>query len=576
MSSLLLITNNIRERQILKIAFEQLKVEVIEANPDHASYIQALQFKPDVVVIAFPKYYQDHMNFCRNISNIREGSILIIGYGYDFPVMEKKAIMESGVKAYLSRPLKFSHMMKIIEGHFNTYAPEKLTWKNTQKSDDQYSEKIFDKDFLPTKKLDLLSEKVESLMAFPFTVAQVLKLTNDPNSGAGDLAKVIEADPVIAASILKMSNSVFFASRSNRKISSIKESIVRIGFKETKHIVMTMSVMNILSSDTESLGFVRKDFWKHSLSVAIFSDALGKQITGIDSSEIFLAGLLHAFGIILYDEFFSEVFLRLLKETSNKATSFHEVEKEETVITHLDVTKRLFESWHLPPLIAQGVYQAGKVPQILRENAEKDRTAISTEDLYGMIIHAADILAKSCRHGGECDQFVSPMHSEILSILNKKTGFNLDFFDKVKHEIEMFSMFLKLKEVPADPDFDKLFTQASPLMYVDNRETFFPLQAYYYNKGISPKVFFDAEAIRDYEDSFDILYYLCDDKKDNQILNVLQSIAKEKGGAPLIVFETNPEEEKAEATHFLDNSIDFRYVEVLLKTVFEEMELVAE
>lgn len=573
MSSLLLITNNIRERQILKIAFEQLKVEVIEAEPDHASYIQALQFKPDVVVIAFPKYYHDHMNFCKNVSNIRNGNTLIIGYGYNFPVMEKKAIMESGVQSYLSRPLKFSHMMKIIEGHFNTYAPEKLTWKNQTKNDEQYVEKIFDRDFLPTKKLDLLSEKVESLMAFPFTVAQVLKLTNDPNSGAGDLAKVIEADPVIAASILKMSNSVFFASRSNRKISSIKESIVRIGFKETKHIVMTMSVMNILSSDMESLGFNRKDFWKHSLSVAIFSDALSKQITGVDSSEIFLAGLLHAFGIILYDEFFPEVFLRLLKETSTNATSFLDVQIDETVITHLDVTKRLFESWNLPPMISQGVYQSGKTKQLLRENAEKERTEISTENIYGIIIYAADILAKSCRHGGECDQFVSPLQKTLLSIVNKKNGFFPDFFEKVNHELEMFSMFLKLKEVPQDPDFDKLLSLAKPVFYIDDRESFFPILAYYYSKEISPKIFYDAEAIKDFDDEFDILFYLCEDKKSDQTLNFLETVAKEKDNPPIVVFEESPTENKKENTHFLDNNIDFRYVEVLLKTLFQEMEL---
>jgi len=560
----MLITANERERKILNLAFTQHQIEVVEAEPDRASYIKALQYTPDVVLIEFPQTYSEQLHFARNVSSAlsKKKKLLLIGYGRKMISGEMRALTESGVKHHLERPLKFSLVMGFLEKHFEVFAPDMMVWKknkNSSSSDGNYIEQLFNVDVLPTQKLDMLSDRIQSLMAFPFTVMQVLQLTENEQSGAGDLSKVINADPVISANILKLANTVFFASR-NRKITTIKDSIIRIGFTETKHLVMAMSVMDSMGTDTDNLGFNRVEFWYHSISVAVIAEHLSKDLVDVNGSEMFLAGLLHSFGTILLDEFFADLFKELLLITTDRGGTFIDTQRELMVITDLDLTCRLFESWNIPPAIANAVKNSDKVSDILL----KDPSSVNSEEKTGLIIHVADRLAKSLSLGQECDQVVTHIESDILDLISKKTGILPGFINTVAHEIKIFKKFFNLKDITVE------LTDKSPeiLLIAPPLPFFTPAEYFVASEGFRVIRIKESVDHEEYRERFSAAIFWCKEERDDKLIEAIQKLRTANGESlPALVFSSDEETETRNGCQYFHNTLDLR----LLKIALEEL-----
>jgi len=314
----LLIIENEKERQILSVAFEQMKIKVITSTPTYSNYVKATQYNPDLILMEIPRINTDQVHFVNLVrKNYKTKKIPVFAYGAKIEEGIKRHLMQNGISVYIEKPLKFSNLMQTIKKYLQMSKKSLADVEVKNKSEKEGDiEQIIDMRTIASRKIDLIIKHISKCMAFPFTVARVLQLSEDSKSGAVDLAKTIEADPVIAALLLKISNSVFFASL-NTRISSIKDAIVRIGFKETKRIVTTMSVMNTFVGTTQkSAGFSALDFWYHSLTTALVAEQLARNLTEVKRDEVFLSGLLHDFCIIILNEFYPALFEKSWKKRS--------------------------------------------------------------------------------------------------------------------------------------------------------------------------------------------------------------------------------------------------------------------
>ncbi|MBN1307187.1 MAG: HDOD domain-containing protein, partial [Chitinispirillaceae bacterium] len=265
MISIILLSGNVRERQILAMAFEQRGFRVLPAEPTYQSFVFLLQFMPDLIVIEVPKDSREQLSFTKRVRGDKRTRLIpIIGYGNSVEPSFMRGMQQNGITVYIERPLKFNDLLLQIERLLKPF--NKTIGTKPEISDKEKDMALILEDTIaPSKKIEAMCRHVAKLLAFPFSIATVLKITNDERSGAGHLARAITSDPAITAHLLKVSNSVFFASV-NRRISSIKEAIIRIGFEETKRIVMGMSVMNLFCQSNKNIGFDRTDFWYHSLT----------------------------------------------------------------------------------------------------------------------------------------------------------------------------------------------------------------------------------------------------------------------------------------------------------------------
>ena len=83
-------------------------------------------------------------------------------------------------------------------------------------------------------------DKTEDLPTLPTVYKKVSDLINDPKSSVTDVSKVIEVDQSLTGKILKLVNSSFFGF--SRKISSIHQAVVLMGFNTIKNIITTIII----------------------------------------------------------------------------------------------------------------------------------------------------------------------------------------------------------------------------------------------------------------------------------------------------------------------------------------------
>ncbi len=462
--SVLLVCRHDRERQILKMALEQRGVKCLEVQPSYQSYMMVVQFKPDVIILELPRPCSDQLYFAGLLRKQKKTKNLpIIGYGDQVSEMEKRGYVLGGVNCYLQRPLKFSAIVELIE-RFIKVKNKKLNQVAPLTDKQKDMEDLLNSTMSIPEKLEIMTRHVSSLVAFPFTVAKVLHLAQDERTGAGHLAQAITADPAITTHILKLSNSVFF-SRSSRRINSVKDAIVRIGFTETKKIVMSMSVINLFDSNVEKLGFNRMEFWTHSLSCAVISERIAKNIGAVNAEEAFLAGLLHDLGMLFFDEFFPSVFQKILQVSVSNADQFIECEKKEIGVTHNDLIGELFPRWKIPDTITEAILSQYDV-----EGWELEKIDSAAKKM-AVCVFLADMIAKSMKLGRECDAIVSPVSKALFVSMGLGAGLNNSFVDNIFQSIEMFRKFLKIEETSCCDE--KRLDKPQNIAVINQREDLF-------------------------------------------------------------------------------------------------------
>ena len=482
-------TENEREAKILNLGLNQSGVQVVLSKADYKNYTLSLQYQPDFLLMELPRVCTEQMYIAGLLKkHPRYRTLPIIGYGEQVEAEAKRGLTKGGMSAYLERPLKFSVLLEVIDALLK---PQKKALPTATPKTEEKKQRDYEKILLlatpACEKIETMVMYVSRLMAFPFTVAKVLRITNDEKSGAGHLAQVISIDPTITTNILKVSNSVFFIC-SNRRISSIKEAIVRIGFIETKKIAMGMMVPKMLSETVKSLGFNRLDFWHHSLAAALFAEKIAKFMTDVSPEMAFMAGLLHDIGVIILDEFFPEFFAESLKETSAHSGHFPEEQTALFGMNHKDLIARLFPSWRMPEEMTNAIVNqfhfADHVDKV--DTPEKKLT---------LCVMLGNILAKVAHFGRECDQYVWPVENRVFEQTHIGSIINEKFIEDVRQSITKYSSFLGLEPRDYAMDLKSKADAADFRIGIVNAadHIFIPVELYLKSKGYCVELMIEPE-----------------------------------------------------------------------------------
>lgn len=204
---------------------------------------------------------------------------------------------------------------------------------------------------MPNSKNEKLIVLVEKMPAFPKSVQQVVQLTSDINASAKDIVRVIECDPVMTVKILKAINSPFYGLP--QKITSVQRAVVHIGLNTIKNIALGVAAMGMLNP-TNKAHFNTANFLLHSLTTAALSKMLAERInlSSTESSDCFVAGLLHDFGKVVFAEFIADEFKLALEKSREQQLPLHQTELEFIGLNHSQAGKMLAEKWELSePLI---------------------------------------------------------------------------------------------------------------------------------------------------------------------------------------------------------------------------------
>jgi HD-like signal output (HDOD) protein len=197
---------------------------------------------------------------------------------------------------------------------------------------------------------------ISALPTLPEVALKVQQLIFSDEGCAVKLSRIIEQDPALTARILRVANSGFYGSTG--RVSSVPMAITRLGFNEIGQIIIATSVIKILSRNSHVLNY--RQFWKHALTAAhmayITSRFSGTPFSPEERQTLYLAGLLHDVGILIYDQFFHDEFEEIMDYAAANEVSYLEAERAVAPKeTHAALGAALLEMWKLTPATINGV-----------------------------------------------------------------------------------------------------------------------------------------------------------------------------------------------------------------------------
>ncbi|MBU0728650.1 MAG: HDOD domain-containing protein [Proteobacteria bacterium] len=196
------------------------------------------------------------------------------------------------------------------------------------------------------KLIDQIETSGSTLTSIKSIVTGILGIINSPDSSPNDLKELIEIDPPLAAKVLRVANSPYYAS--HRTISDIDQAIIWIGFDALQEIVLTQKFSEIFKNGTESYGFSLEALWRHSLAVALLSKIIYRREYGEKGNNAYAAGLLHDIGIIVEEQFRHDQFKKILKAYHESGNNITKAEKDILGFDHAQLGKTLADHWNFP------------------------------------------------------------------------------------------------------------------------------------------------------------------------------------------------------------------------------------
>ncbi len=193
---------------------------------------------------------------------------------------------------------------------------------------------------------------VTRLTPLPEVAARVLAISEDPRSSAGQLAQIVQKDPVITANVLKLVNSAYYGYR--RKISNIQQAIVVLGFDEVRNVSIAASLSQGLELSDSRL-FNGREFWTHSLAVATIASELTKRNPELNADDAFIIGLLHDIGDVILDQHFHHLFEEILDDAESQKEHLALVEHKRLGVDHAEIGGVLARNWNLPVPIEKAI-----------------------------------------------------------------------------------------------------------------------------------------------------------------------------------------------------------------------------
>ena len=187
------------------------------------------------------------------------------------------------------------------------------------------------------------------LPAMPHVASKVLELSGDPNTSAVRLQQVISDDQAMAARILKIANSAMYAC--SRKIKTLTEAIVMLGFNSIRSLVVTSAARNLYTANGVRMGLKERLLWEHSIGAACACRLLVQLESPHLAEEAFLAGLMHDIGKLVLNQQAAERFDEIVQTVYNESSRFAETERALLGFDHAEVGALLVNKWKLSPVL---------------------------------------------------------------------------------------------------------------------------------------------------------------------------------------------------------------------------------
>lgn len=152
------------------------------------------------------------------------------------------------------------------------------------------------------EKLDIYQRLAQEIsrgeLAFPTSARVAMRIRHaldDPNSHLDNVAKLIQADPLLAARVVALANSVAF-NRYGREIVDVRAAVTRLGVSTLQSLVIAQVAHQFADTASAEGARLEAGLWEHSVQVAALAHAVARHVTHVDPDAALFAGIVHEMG----------------------------------------------------------------------------------------------------------------------------------------------------------------------------------------------------------------------------------------------------------------------------------------
>lgn len=270
----------------------------------------------------------------------------------------------------------------------------------------------------------------------PESLVKLASMVDDLDMSSREITTIIEGDEILSSNLLRAANSAY--SGSIRKITNIRDAVVRIGYAQILRMAVGEHLYSMMNKPIVQYGLGLHELWLHSIVAAIaaenLEDVTGRSVPGIS----FTAALLHDLGkLILNQNIDADVFNNIEQVMMQNKITWLDSERKVLGTDHAEIGSTLARMWGFP----DGIVFA------IENHHNPDSNPHPVQD----VVHIADIVAKFIGVGsGRSQMNFYKSTSSALKLGLTETGFE-SLCAKVKVEFDNKAKYLISNDISPEP-----------------------------------------------------------------------------------------------------------------------------
>src|SRR5688572_3494315 len=164
-------------------------------------------------------------------------------------------------------------------------------------------------------------EKALRLPCSPALLPRLISVLENEDASIDELQEVIQIDPALASSTLRLANSAFFGA-GNGNVENLGEALMRLGQKEVYRLAALSLASRWMTQKVEGYRWEAGDFCRLSLVTAVAAEYLAEETGRIDPKTAYTAGLVHEIGKLAVAHACAEQFPAVRAEQSGSGCTW--------------------------------------------------------------------------------------------------------------------------------------------------------------------------------------------------------------------------------------------------------------
>ncbi len=282
--------------------------------------------------------------------------------------------------------------------------------RNTMKTRMSQKEKPKPVSTIPVEEI---MKAAERLPPFPAVIWKVTSLLRRM-APVSEIEAVIQYDQAIAAKVLALSRSVYYARRF--AIGSLRDAIVALGDQQLTRVVMTACAGRYLESEISGYELREGQLWQHSVATALLAETAARRLGEKKVLTVYTAGLLHDIGKAVLSLYVKSYLDAILVRMSRKGLELLDAERDTLGIDHQQLGEMLAKRWRFPPEVIEGI---GYHHCPTKAKAHQDIAAA---------VYVANRTATAMGFGCGMESLVESYEDDIFGLLGISTGMAAKFW----------------------------------------------------------------------------------------------------------------------------------------------------